>query len=73
MQLDHHRPKLASTSTSTSGLPVGRYIALGAGGLVIATWSLAVLTILVIALAIGAISVAFLASVLKGLIGSQKR
>nr|WP_173294608.1 SpdD protein [Streptomyces sp. X335] len=70
MQLDHYRPTLPAASTPR---PVGRYIALGAGALVAVTWSMAVLTILVVALAIGAMSVAFLASVLKGLIGSQKR
>ena len=53
--------------------PVGRYVAIGAGVLVAATWSMAVLTVLVLALAIGAISVSFLAAVLKGLIGSRKR
>ncbi|MEW1616595.1 MULTISPECIES: SpdD protein [unclassified Streptomyces] len=70
MQLDHYRQNLPAASTPR---PVGRYIALGAGALVAVTWSMAVLTVLVIALAIGAMSVAFLASVLKGLIGSQKR
>lgn len=70
MQLDHYR---STVPAAASRPPVGRYIALGAGALVAATWSMAVLTILVIALAIGAMSVAFLAHVLKGLIGSQKR
>ena len=69
MQLDHYRPNLPAAAPR----PVGRYIALGAGALVAVTWSMAVLTILVVALAIGAMSVAILAAVLKGLIGSQKR
>jgi len=70
MTIELYRP---NPPAPRPGPPIGRYVAIGGGVLVAATWSMAVLTILVLALAIGAISVSVLAAVLKGLIGSQKR
>jgi hypothetical protein len=79
MHLDQYRPAPPTHQPShvpalpQTPRPIGRYVLVGGAVLAAATWSIAVLTILVIALAIGAVAVAVLAATLRSLIGSQKR
>jgi hypothetical protein len=70
-QTPSHLPSAIQVAPAKS--PVGRYLVIGGAVVAAGTWSLAVLTILVIALAIGAMSVAVLGAVVKSILNGQHK